>query len=547
MKHGLQSSRNARGPRVRRSLIALSAASVLASAPALVSAQAPAAGARPAASATFAIKGFTIKGEIPIGQAQAQAVLAPFVRADATIDTLQKATAALEAALRDRGYGLHRVALPAQSVGDTVTLEIVKFTIGRVTIAGASTLTAANIRQSLPELQEGGTPNFKRLAVQTTIANENPGKQVTVSLKESDEPDKIDATIQVKEAKPWTLSVNWANTGSPSSGRDRLTVAGGHSNLFNQDHQFVGAYTTSVQRPSDVRQLGLSYRVPLYGWGGVLGVSYTRSDVIGNFGAFSSTGAGHTFGVSYTHHLPPDGGRRSYFTFGLDDKVFDITKINGIPVPGQVDRRSRPLSAGYAVRVEADTHVMGYNAELVINLPGGSGNNVASYVTEDPRVTTARWVAVRGGFNYSAPVFEKWTWSLRSQFQYSADALISGEQFGLGGASSVRGAAERPIAGDRGLLASFELSTPELGPGLRGVGFIDAGWLGNQNPNGTTKPASDRVAGMGIGLRYATAGGVSVSADYGRIVTGSNVPLAVNGSAPKKGDDKLHVNLSVRF
>jgi hypothetical protein len=82
--------------------------------------------------------------------------------------------------------------------------------------------------------------------------------------------------------------------------------------------------------------------VPLYRQGAVIGASYTRSDVVGNFGTFSSTGAGHTFGASYTMYLPPEGGRRSYVSLGLEDKVFDATVINDTVVG--VDRRSRPES-----------------------------------------------------------------------------------------------------------------------------------------------------------------------------------------------------------
>ena len=46
-----------------------------------------------------------------------------------------------------------------------------------------------------------------------------------------------------------------------------FTVSGGHTNLFNRDHQFVGAYTTSFDEMDDVKQLGLSYKVPLYALG----------------------------------------------------------------------------------------------------------------------------------------------------------------------------------------------------------------------------------------------------------------------------------------
>lgn len=509
--------------------------------------QAPAASpmAAPAPSPVFAIKGFKVTGENPLGDGETSRVLAPFLRADATMDTLQKATAALEAALRDKGYGLHRVALPPQEVGDLVTLDIVKFSIAKVNIEGRSIYDEGNVRRTLPELREGESPNFKRLAVQTAIANENPNKQIQVGLRESDEPDKIEATLTVKELRPWTFAVGLSNAGSESSGRDRLTISGGHTNLFNLDHQFVGAYTTSLERMSDVKQLGLSYKVPLYAQGGVIGASYTRSDVVGNFGTFTSTGAGHTLGVNYTMYLPPQGGRRSYASIGLDDKVFAATEISGVAVG--VDRRSRPVTLGYAARTESDTSVWGYNADLSVNTGSGSNNDLASYQNEDPRIDTVHWKALRGGVNYTAPFAQTWLWSARAQFQYSPDVLISGEQFGLGGLGSVRGTSiDRPMTGDKGVSGSVEVTTPELGTGLRLLGFVDAGWLGNNSPNGANKPSSDHLASIGVGLRYVREP-FAASLDYGRLLNSSKVPLTLNSASPQRGDDRFYVNLSVRF
>jgi hemolysin activation/secretion protein len=510
-------------------------------------AQAPAvpAMAAPAASPVFAIKGFKITGENPLGDGETTQVLAPFLRADATMETLQKATTALEAALRSKGFGLHRVALPPQEVGDMVTLNIVKFTVAKVNIEGRSIYDEGNVRRALPELREGESPNFKTLAIQTAIANENPNKQVQVGLRESDEADKIEATITVKEQRPWTFAVTLSNAGSESSGRDRLTVSGGHTNLFNLDHQFVGAYTTSIERTSDVKQLGLSYKIPLYRQGGVVGVSYTRSDVVGNFGTFTSTGAGHTAGVNYTLYLAPEGGRRSYATIGLDDKVFDATEISGVVVG--VDRRSRPLTLGYTARTESDTSVWGYDISLAVNTGSGANNDLASYQTEDPRIDTVHWKAVRGGLHYTAPLAQTWLWSARAQYQYSPDVLISGEQFGLGGLGSVRGTSiDRPMTGDKGVVGSLELTTPELVAGLRFLGFVDAGWLGNNSANGANKPSSDRLASVGLGMRYLKEP-FAVSMDYGRLLNSSKVPLSINSASPQRGDDRFYVNLSVRF
>jgi hemolysin activation/secretion protein len=498
----------------------------------------------PAPSPVFAIRGFQVTGDNPLGDGETARVLAPYLRSDATLETLQKATVALETALRERGFGLHRVALPPQEVGDTVKLNVVKFTISRVTFEPLAIYDEANIRRSIPELQEGQTPNFRTLAVQTAIANENPNKQVQVGIKESEEPDQIDARVTVRENRPWTFGASLSNAGSASSGRDRFTLTGGHTNLFNRDHQFVGAYTTSLQRASDVKQVGLSYKVPLYALGGVVGVNYTRSDVVGNFGSFTSTGAGRTVGASYTHYLPPDGGRRTYLSAAFEDKVFRASVINDQTIG--VDRRSRPVTVGYATRTETDTAVWGYNVDLALNTTGGSGNDLQSYRAEDPNISTAHWKAARGGANYSTVLNGNWLWGVRGQYQYSPDTLISGEQFGLGGLGSVRGTAiERPISGDKGLSATFEITTPETLPGLRLLGFVDAGWLGNNNP-ASPRPGTDRLASVGLGLRYGN-GPYAVSADYGYIVSGSRVPLTLNSSSPQRGDDRFYVNVSVRF
>ncbi|MCC2676766.1 MAG: hemolysin activation/secretion protein [Ramlibacter sp.] len=551
MNRGLASSRHPR--RALVVLLAAAAGAVTAqqpSAPLATPAPVPARPAppmaAPAPAAVFPIRGFSIEGENPLGEAEAQRVLAPYVRPDATLQTLQQATAALEKVLRDQGYGLHRVALPPQDLGATVRLDIVKFTVGRVGIEGAFIYDDANVRLTVPELQEGESPNFKTLAVQTAIANENGNKQIQVGLRESDEPDKIDATIIVKEKKPWGLTLSANNSGTDETGEDRVTVAGSHSNLWNRDHQFVGAYTTSLERTEDVKQLGLSYKVPLYAQGGVLGFTFTRSDVVGSFGTFSSTGAGHTFAANYTMYLAPQGGHRSYLTIGIEDKLFDASRINNVVLPGALDRRSRPILLGYTASTETDTAVWGYGAELSINTGTGANNDLTSYRSEDPRVDTVHFKVLRGSASYSAPFARNWAWSVRALGQYSPDVLISGEQFGLGGLTSVRGTdVERPISGDMGVSATFEVTSPEVVQGLRFIGFIDAGVIGNHDAN-VSKPNSDRLASVGLAARYVI-GNFAATIDYGRIVLGSHVPLTVNSSVPKRGDDRLYVGVALRF
>ncbi len=499
------------------------------------------------ATARFTISGFELTGDVPLSAEDSSKVLAPFIGPDGTLVTLQKATAALEAELKAKGFPLHRVSLPPQEVGAQVILKIVRFVVGKVTVEGQSYYSEANIRASVPALREGEVPNFKALAIQTAMANENPGKQLQVSLNESDEADKIDAKLLVNESNPLRFSISLNNTGTEATGQDRLSLVGGHSNLFDLDHQFSAAFTTSLERVKDVKQFGFNYRIPLYRQGGVIGLVYTNSDVVGSFGSFSSTGAGQTFGFNYSHYLEPDGGRRSQVSAGLDEKLFNAALVDGVPVPGQLERGSRPLTLGYSTHVDSDSAIWGYNAELAFNVPGSRGNNLEAYQSEDARITSVNWTALRGGANYLSSFGTGWMWGARGQFQYSSEALISGEQFGLGGSTSVRGTSERAISGDSGLFASIEITGPQLWPGLRALGFLDAGWLRNNNPDvNPNKPLKDQLISAGLALRYGS-GSYGFAADWGRVLKGSDSPVTSGSGIPQTGDQKIHVNLTASF
>ena len=111
----------------------------------------------------------------------------------------------------------------------------------------------------------------------------------------------------------------------------------------------------------------------------------------------------------------------------------------------------------------------------------------------------------------------------------------------------MRGTGERAIAGDSGLFASLELTTPELAPGLRTLGFLDVGWLRNNNADANpNKPESDRLMSVGLGLRY-TSGNYGLTLDWGRLLVGSVLPVSNGSSLPQTGDQKFHLSLSASF
>ena len=493
---------------------------------------------------TFAITGFTVRGDSPIPDAEAQSVLSSYASPKATLDSLQQAVGAFETHLKRQGFNLHRVVLAPQDVGGVITLNVVSFKISKVEVEGNQSYSSANILASIPEMAQGQTPNFVTLAAQTAIANDNKGKQIKVALKEADDADSIEARITVRETKPWGISFSGGNTGSSSTGKDRFTVSGSHHNVLGLDHQATVAVTTSFEGAS-VKQMGLSYKIPLYRMRSVIAANLTKSDVVGDFGSFRSSGVGQTLGLSYSHYLASKPGIKRFFNVNLDYKEFGATKIDEVLLPGQQARLSRPLTVGYSVNAETDRVNWSFNLGLAGNLPGGTGNNLSAYQSEDPRVQTLAWKALRGDGSILVPIGRGWVGSVRTQFQFSPQVLIAGEQFGVGGSSSVRGTSERPLSGDSGIFISAEAISPPLRPGLNLVGFLDAAAVRNHQPT-PNKPASDHLAGLGVGLRFAHKN-YSVNLSYARLLQGSMMPPVTGSGIPAKGDSKLHVSVSADF
>jgi hypothetical protein len=115
--------------------------------------------------------------------------------------------------------------------------------------------------------------------------------------------------------------------------------------------------------------------------------------VVGNFGTFNSTGAGHTFGASYIWYLAPQGGRRSYVTFGFDDKVFDASKINDVVVARRA-RPPQPPAVSWLHRAHRKRHGgLGLRRRFAANTGSGEHNDLPSYQSEDPRIDTVHWKA----------------------------------------------------------------------------------------------------------------------------------------------------------
>lgn len=490
----------------------------------------------------FEVDAFAVEGENPIDAATTDEILQPYTGAHAGVDGLLAAADALEQALAARGYGFHRVVLPPQKLNEgTVTLQVTILTLGEVSVTGNERVSEQRVRAMLPALEPGVTPNTREVGRALDFANTSPARTLYLTMREAREAGAIDAEVRVEERRPWLLFSALNNIGTEDTGRLRLSVGAQHSDLFNRDHRFAASYTMSPDNADDVTQIGLQYQIPLYFDSSTLSVFYIHSDVdVGEVGGFFDvSGAGDFFGISYSHRMLNIGNYSHGWQLSLQDRQFenqfagDVRKV-----------RSRPFMVGYDGAYRTTRARYAFYVNFAKNVTNGAHNDDRAYL-DSPRVgAEASWEALR--FGGSVTFFLPRQWMVRTlvDAQLADEPLIAGEQFGVGGMSSVRGFEEREIAGDSGYRGSLEIWSPpaDFIPGLRALFFYDIGQKSTKDAL-AFEPDSDTIASVGGGLRWQWQEQMGINVDYGYSLAGVQQP----GLRRTKDSVKWHFTLYYRY
>lgn len=501
--------------------------------------------------ARFTVTEFVVEGENPLDATATQAALAPFKGEHAGIDRLREAAKALTATLQREGYTFHQASLPPQTVeGGRIAIRITASRVGEVRVTGQEHHSEDNVRAAVPELQPGTVPDMRRLARTLALGNQQPARHLTLTLKESKKPDAVDAELEVRDNRPWTVFTQLNNIGVAETGRTRLTVGGQHSNLFDRDHTATFTYTTSPEESDKVEQFGGNYRIPVYPLGGSFGVYYVQSDVntgtVGGLGNdFQVSGSGRFLGAFWNQILYNIGAYRHSVTLGVDDRSFknDQTFL-GVDLQGDV--RSRPFTFSYEGAYRQEKFGIGLHVSYLHNLGGGDDNDDRSYANSRLIGTPPGshgapdddWNAVRYGVTatYNLPA----AWQMRAliEGQWADGPLITGERFGIAGYATVRGFEERAVTGDRGQRASVEVWTPTLPFDVQFLAFMDAGRAVIDEP-APGELRSETLISVGLGGRWHWREYAAIGFDWGHAVD--------NAETPGISEEKLHFNVMLRY
>lgn len=494
----------------------------------------------------FEIVRFAIEGNTLLKAEDAERAVAPYVGARKDFDDIQRALEALEQSYRDRGYGLVHVLLTEQDITrGVVQLRVIEPRLGKVSVEGNRYFDVANVRASLPGLRPGETPNSQQVARNVQLLSGHPAKQTTVLLQPGATRAELDAVARVSDEPPLRFTATLDNSGTRESGRARAGIGVQHANLFNRDHVLDIQYLASVEHPGNAAIYGAGYRIPFYAQASSLDLIVGYSDVA--FGAlpglFCVSGSGTLFGAHYTLHLARLGEYAQKLTAGLDYRAYRNQVVaNAGLVPAVI---VHPASVGYEGLWRSTGTEIGVYANYLQNVVGGGSAGSDADFKAARADATANYRVWRVGAHYAHVFVQDWQLRATLNGQYSADALVPGEQFGFGGPDSVRGFNIREVVNDRGYAASVEIQTPELAPRFRWtdararlLAFYDAGTT-SRNSARPGDAAGQSGGSLGVGLRFAYGKRLRLRLDFARVVDPAGQQA--------RGDQMLHAAIAARF
>jgi hypothetical protein len=210
---------------------------------------------------------------------------------------------------------------------------------------------------------------------------------------------------------------------------------------------------------------------------------------------------GAVVGFRHVRNAPGIGSYHHRWLFGLEYRHADSL------VPNVT---FHPVSVGYAAGWNGTGRSLDGSLAFHRNLPGGrDGDSAAMEAARSG--AKAGYSIVRYNATFLQALPAAWRMKLVAEGQYSPPALVSCEQFALGGRDSMRGLDERALAGDRGRRLTVELQTPDFGTLLRprlsalGLLFLDQGSVSRNQTLPGESGQRTQAASIGFGVAMSLA------------------------------------------
>jgi hemolysin activation/secretion protein len=497
----------------------------------------------------FNVFEFKIDGNTVLSNTQIEQAVYPFLGESKTIDEVEKARSALEAAYQNAGYLTVSVSIPQQDVdAGVVRLLVTEGAVERLRIKDSKYHSLAEIKSRVAEFEEGKVPHFPTAQKQLGTVNRGQNRQVTPVLRPGKSPGKVEVDLQVQDKLPLHGSLELNDRYSPNTTETRLNGSVRYENLWQKDHSLGLSFQVSPEDLNEVKVLSGTYVIPRMNGDYFAAYGVISDSNIAAVGDVNVVGNGYIAGARYIHPLPALESFYHSITLGADYKVFK----EGLFLQGADSSIDTPISyLGFSLGYDGTYQGKSSQTQGTVTLnfaPRGLGNREQEF-NDKRNDAKPNFAFLRADLKLLQRLPLEWSLQTRLVAQLSNGALISPEQMAIGGVDSVRGYLESSELGDNGLQLNLELRTPPLKKfvqqhkfseyikELYAFTFIDMGYTKIYNAAG--QDPNRELTSAGVGLKLKANNGLFTYLDYAHAFKDS--------SEVDDGDDRLHFRLGYEW
>ncbi len=445
------------------------------------------------------VKGFEVSPSAVLSAEEIKSALQPFENRTLSLADLFEAVAALNKLYDAKNMPTARAYLPQQDIANgIVKINLVEARIGQIQV-GPTTHVSSDFVQKRMSQKPGDLLSAAKLEQDLIRFNRLHDVQLRAGVQAGTSPSTTDVKLEPVEPGRLQFSAFADNAGGLTTGEERVGATvrmAGYSG--NGD-----SATLSLVNGRGSSSFSLGYALPLTADDLRLDVSYStgRIKVInGAFVPLDIGGLSRELSIGLTQPLVVDANR----LWNLYGRLARKTSISDFGGVSQTPNETAVLTVGFSGEVQSDTTAWTLDAGVKQGLREFEGKSEFTALRANAswlkRLGSQSQIVLRGGFQYT-----------------ETQVLPSGEQFLVGGSSTVRGFSEGTLSGRNGYLASAEWRYLFQDPAreaqapsdlrFTGIAFIDHGAAFPFRPS----PLLDAT-----GNDYLTGAGFGINVDFKR-------------------------------
>ncbi|MCB1581154.1 MAG: ShlB/FhaC/HecB family hemolysin secretion/activation protein [Rhodospirillales bacterium] len=406
---------------------------------------------------------------------------------------------------RNDGYILTQVIVPPQTIdGGRVKLRAVEGFVDKIAVTGDDQNSALKtIRAYARRVQSNGALNVEDLEKFLLLINDLPGVEARSILSPSKTTTGASDLRIIVERDPYDAFLGVDNYGSRYLGPIQFTAAGSVNSYFGNNER-ISSQLVAAPHNSELYFVSLGYDQPIGTYGTKIKTLYSHSNTEPGYDLdqFDVRGKSDFASVQVEHPFMRTRERSFYGSVGIDFR--DVQSRNDLE-PTREDR-IRTLRVGGRYEFLDNLFTAGVNA---LSLTFSQGLNILGASSEgDIRVSRPAADPTFFKMNVEAQRLQRLTSDVNMLFaaraQMANDALLSSEEFGVGGINSGRGYDPSEIVGEDGVSGSLEVQWNRQSPwtyveDYQLFGFYDIGKVWNDDA--TISDDDESLASVGFGVR----------------------------------------------